>query len=158
MKMIKQVLATLIAALFLSGAFANSFTVYGGAADISLVPAPAAALVAGAEVGFSVAPSVDLLVGAGYDFGSVVALYTGVAVDLPTREAADATLYFAARAGVTADFANNFDMGFLGAGTLGIRGDNGLIVEGGVLAQTTGFDFNTLTLVPVVLVGYGFQF
>lgn len=158
MKKIFKTVTTLLAVLLLSGALANSFSVRLGATDIQLPSAttnmPAAALVASVEYQVDLGESAGALFGVTAGTDALAGTF-GVTFDLPTNDAADADLFLAARAGVTTTWA--FDTWSpLATATLGVRGDNGLILEGGVLVRFSDFGFSSYSLAPVVALGFQF--
>jgi len=151
---IKIFIVSLVLA-FATAAFANDFTFQVGAGDIGFTPTVQAQPLLTGEFGFSVSPSVDLLVGAGatMDTGTV---FGGVRAFFPQAEASDAAMFVAARAGVGTDWGFS-DFYWLGTATLGVRGDNGLQFEAGALFRGD-FGFSGVSIVPVASLGYSIQF
>lgn len=154
MTKIKLFLLTLVLAVA-STALANSFTVSVGAAEVALVPAPAGSLFAAGEYGVNITDDVSWVAGAVADLNGWGVL-TGFTFNLPTNEAADADLFFAARIGLGASWSFT-DFYPQGAATLGLRGDNGIVIEGGVRV-VSDFSVSSFAFSPVVTLGYGFQF
>lgn len=153
--MFRKILIAIAATAMLASASAASFTLFAGASDVALVPTASADLFGAGEFAFSITPGLDWVLGVtADDLGGAV--LTGLSVDLPRSAETDATAYLATRVGVGTswDFSAFSPVGTL---TLGVRGDNGLVFEGGVLLRTD-FGFSAFSLSPVVLFGYGFGF
>lgn len=159
MKKLLKPFAAILVALMLSGAFANGFTVRAAVADIQLpgvtATTPTAAVFGEVDYRVDITDWFGVTVGAAAGSESVAGL-AGVVFSLPApNQDADGDVFLAVRGGVYTDWSFS-SVAPLATATLGLRGDNGLILEGGVLARFTDFGFGTYTLVPVIAVGFQF--